>query len=167
MYYVWGCLWVSVITNCCCCVDSQFSTRICFDDKLAYGREGLVAVCSSRRWRSQLLCGSASLHVFSRRVDEFSHGVGQLLVSKRPSGALWMRQRYRVFRWWWTHDRFRLRVTYLLWPHWPEKPPGRPRARSADQPMMKPILVVHEPTIEFAAPMGGYATAINVRILYL
>ena len=29
-------------------------------------------------------------------------------------------------------------------------------------------VVVHEPTIEFAAPMeGGYATAINVRILYL
>ena len=28
--------------------------------------------------------------------------------------------------------------------------------------------VVHEPTIEFAAPLGGgYATAINVRILYL
>jgi len=27
--------------------------------------------------------------------------------------------------------------------------------------------VVHELTIEFAAPMGGYATAINVRILYL
>jgi len=46
-------------------------------------------------------------------------------------------------------------VIYLVQPHRQTMQQARP--------------IVHEPTIEFAAPMGGggYATAINVRILYL
>ena len=89
-YYVWRVLGVLVNKKCCRLIDSRFSVKIRLDDKLPDGKKGRTALCSSRRCRSQLLCRSASLHVFPRCVDKFSYGIIHLLVQKRPSSALWM-----------------------------------------------------------------------------